>query len=60
VRPTVLGWARLRRISRFLVVFAVLQVLDLATTLLLLSIGGIEANPSPPGACSAASPPSWP
>ena len=36
---------RLRRVSWFLLVFAVLQVLDLATTLLLLSIGGIEANP---------------
>ena len=35
----------LRRVSWFLLVFAVLQLLDLATTLLLLSIGGIEANP---------------
>jgi hypothetical protein len=39
------GLPRLRRVSWFLVVFAVLQILDLATTLLLLSIGGIEANP---------------
>jgi hypothetical protein len=36
---------RLRRVSWFLLIFAILQVLDLATTLLLLSIGGVEANP---------------
>jgi hypothetical protein len=36
---------RLRRVSWFLLVLAVLQALDLATTLLLLSIGGVEANP---------------
>lgn len=36
---------RLRKVSWFLLAFAVLQLLDLATTLLLLSIGGVEVNP---------------
>lgn len=39
------SWPHLRRVSWFLVVLAILQLLDLATTLLLLSIGGTEANP---------------
>jgi hypothetical protein len=41
------GWRlpRLRRVSWALLAFAVLQVLDMATTLLLLAIGGIELNP---------------
>jgi len=41
-------WRRvrgLRRISRLLLVFAALQILDMASTLLLLSIGGTEMNP---------------
>src|ERR1041385_8251364 len=38
-------WGSLRVISKVLVLLAGLQVLDLVSTLLLLSIGGIEANP---------------
>jgi hypothetical protein len=39
------GTPRLRRVSWFLIVLSLLQVLDMASTLLLLSIGGVEANP---------------
>ena len=35
----------LRRLSKVLIFLAVLQALDLASTLMLLGIGGIEANP---------------
>jgi hypothetical protein len=35
----------LRRVSWLLIAFAVLQVLDMATTVLLLAIGGVEMNP---------------
>ena len=36
---------KLRLVSRLLAALALLQILDMASTLLLLSIGGMEANP---------------
>jgi hypothetical protein len=43
--PSLRGRAPLRRLSRFLLALAVLQVADLLSTLWILAAGGVEANP---------------